>query len=326
MQEAKHKVIEVNNLYRDYKVAIKEKNYFRYLFNRKYRIVSAVNDISFTINEGETVGFLGPNGAGKSTTIKMLVGILTPSSGKIEVFGKNPNKYRKENAKHIGVVFGQKSQLWWDLPVVDTFLLLKKIYRVSEEDFNYNLNYYASALEMEDFLNQPVRQLSLGQRMRAELCAALLHNPKILFLDEPTIGLDIVVKKQIRLMINKINKERNVTILLTTHDLKDIEDVCNRIILINHGKIVVDEDINYFKENYKGDYSIVFRSTHKWDIEFQMEGISDWKIDKDILTVFYKPIIISAASVIKYVMRKHKVDDIEIRSPSIDDIMEQYYK
>lgn len=233
MQEAKKNIIEVDNLYREYKVAKKGKNYLQYFFNRKYKKISAVNDISFAINEGESVGFLGPNGAGKSTTIKMLVGILTPSSGKIKVFGREPSKYRKENAQYIGVVFGQKSQLWWDLPVIDTYLLLKKIYKISEEEFEYNLKYYVSELDMDSFLHQPVRQLSLGQRMRAELCAALLHNPRILFLDEPTIGLDIVVKKQIRLMINKINRERNVTILLTTHDLKDIEDVCDRIILIN---------------------------------------------------------------------------------------------
>lgn len=326
MQEAKKNIIEVDNLYREYKVAEKGKNYLQYFFNRKYKKISAVNDISFTINEGESVGFLGPNGAGKSTTIKMLVGILTPSSGKIKVFGREPSKYRKENAQYIGVVFGQKSQLWWDLPVIDTYLLLKKIYKISEEEFEYNLKYYVSELDMDSFLHQPVRQLSLGQRMRAELCAALLHNPKILFLDEPTIGLDIVVKKQIRLMINKINRERNVTILLTTHDLKDIEDVCDRIILINHGHIVIDENINYVKDNYKGVHSIIFRSMQCWDITFEMDGISDWKIEKDVLTVFYKPKVISAATVIKYVMEHHKIDDIEIKSPSIDDIIEQYYK
>ena len=213
-------IIELSNVDRIFKIAKREKSFLKYVFRRQFEIKEAVKDVSFQIEEGELVGFIGPNGAGKSTTIKMMTGILVPSGGTIKVLGKDPHKNRKSIAKEVGLVFGQRSQLWWDLPVADTYLLLKRIYNIDDEVFEKNIQTYSKLLDIQSFINQPVRQLSLGQRMRADLCAALLHDPKIIFLDEPTIGLDIVVKKQIREMIKEINKTRNVTVILTTHDMK----------------------------------------------------------------------------------------------------------
>lgn len=326
MQGAKDKIIQVKNLYRDYQVAEKKGTFLSYLFHRNYRTVQAVNNISFDIYTGETVGFIGPNGAGKSTTIKMLTGILTPTAGEISVFGRDPYKYRKENASNLGVVFGQKSQLWWDLPVVDTYVLLKKIYRIPDEKYQKNLDYYTKALDMQSFIKQPVRQLSLGQRMRAEICAALLHDPKVLLLDEPTIGLDILVKKQIREMIRKINQEKEVTILLTTHDLKDIEEVCDRIILINHGQIVVDGKLEVVKEKFNGCNSIVFKSDMSFKNNINIKGIERWEVMQDAFIAFYRSAECSAADIIEKVIEQYKVNDIEMRSPTIEDIVERYYK
>ena len=242
--------ITVKNLNKTFKVYERKsglKEAFKSLVKRKVKYVHAVDDISFDIKKGEIVGYIGPNGAGKSTTIKMLCGILKPDSGDITVAGFNPFKDRVKYVKNIGVVFGQKSQLWWDIPVMDSFDLLKDIYKISDEDYKKNLNELIELLQLEKFLHTPVRQLSLGERMRCEICASLLHNPKILFLDEPTIGLDAVSKVRVRKFIKEINRKRKVTIILTSHDMQDIESLTNRLIVIGHGKKLYDGTLSGIK-------------------------------------------------------------------------------
>ena len=231
-------MIEVKNIGKDF-VSPKKypglKGAIKGLFSREKVTKSAVKDISFTINDGEIVGYIGSNGAGKSTTIKMMTGILSPSYGKCLVNGIDPKKKRKENAQNIGVVFGQRTQLWWDLPLSESFTILKEIYNVSDEDYKERMEFLNRILELNKFFDMPVRTLSLGQRMRADLGAALLHNPKVLYLDEPTIGLDLVVKDNIRTAIKEINEKYNTTVILTTHDIGDIEELCSRIIIIDEG-------------------------------------------------------------------------------------------
>ena len=239
-------VIELKNIRKEF-VSTKHypgfKGAVRGLFTKETETKVAVDDVSFSIKEGEMVGYIGSNGAGKSTTIKMMSGILTPTSGICLVNGIEPYKNRKVNAKNIGVVFGQRTQLWWDLPLSETYTVLKEIYEVSDEDFKERMNFFYEVLELENFIHSSVRTLSLGQRMRADLAAALLHNPRVLYLDEPTIGLDIVVKDRIRQAIREINEKYNTTVILTTHDLVDIEELCNRIIIIDAGKKIYDGNL-----------------------------------------------------------------------------------
>jgi ABC-2 type transport system ATP-binding protein len=225
-----------------------------------------VDGVSFDVSKGELVGYIGPNGAGKSTTIKVLTGILVPTSGSVLVKGNVPYLKRKENAASIGVVFGQRSQLWWDLPVMDSFELLRKIYKIPAAVYERNVALFTKLLELDKFVDTPVRQLSLGQKMRADLAASLLHDPEILFLDEPTVGLDIVAKKQIRDFIRDIREERGVTVILTTHDMKDIETICERIILINEGKIMLDMSVDDVR-NKLGDstrWSLISTWNQRW--------------------------------------------------------------
>ena len=246
-------MIDVEGLKKYYKIAKRDKGLLqtmRGLFNRKYEIRKAVDDISFQIKKGEIVGFIGPNGAGKSTTIKMLSGILYPDEGKLGVNGFVPYKQRKQYVKNIGVVFGQKTQLNWDLPLIESFELMKFIYKIPQEKYEKNLHKFVKLLDMEDFINQPVRQLSLGQRMRGDIVAALLHSPEVVFFDEPTIGLDVVAKEKIRDFIKYMNKTEQTTIIFTTHDMQDIEKVCDRLIIIDSGKKVYDGSIDEIKTKY----------------------------------------------------------------------------
>ncbi|HEY9011922.1 MAG TPA: ATP-binding cassette domain-containing protein [Devosia sp.] len=217
------------------------------LVTTQYTEVTAVEDVSFDIAAGEAVGYLGPNGAGKSTMIKMMTGILVPSSGQVSVLGRTPHEKRMEIARQIGVVFGQRSQLWWDLPVRDSFELHRRIYDIPEPRYRDNLERFATLLELTPFLDRPVRQLSLGQRMRCEMVMALLHDPKILFLDEPTIGLDVVAKDAVRKFLAEVNRERGVTIILTTHDLQDIETICPRLIMVDQAKLIFDGELGQLR-------------------------------------------------------------------------------
>lgn len=246
-------IINVENLKKEYKVAVKKEGVrgaIISLFNPKYEIKQAVKGVSFNIEEGEMVGYIGANGAGKSTTIKMLTGILTPTSGKVLINGLNPAKNRIKNNMQIGAVFGQRTQLWWDIPVIESYKLIQKIYDIPEKQYKENLEYFSQTLGLDELLKTPVRQLSLGQKMRCEIAAAFLQNPKIVYLDEPTIGLDFMVKEKIRKFIKQLNKDRNTTVILTTHDLQDIEEICSRIIIIDQGTIMFDGALDAIREEF----------------------------------------------------------------------------
>lgn len=266
----KRTMIEVRDICKSYKVAKRDAAFraaCKSLFHKEYERIQALDRISFSIKEGEMVGYIGPNGAGKSSTIKILSGILTPDSGTCTVDGRIPWKNRISHVRQIGVVFGQRSQLWWDVPVIDSFQLLKDIYQIPEEVYRENLEELVQLLNLRELLKTPVRQLSLGQRMRCELAASLLHNPKILFLDEPTIGLDAVSKLAVREFILERNRSHNTTVILTTHDMQDIEALTNRIILIGKGKILLDGSVSMLKRKDAGMDEIVAEMYRTYEIE-----------------------------------------------------------
>lgn len=327
-------MIKVENLSKEFKISKKYpgfKGALRSFFSTEYTIKKAVDDISFEINDGEIVGYIGANGAGKSTTIKMMTGILTPSSGRIIVDGVVPYENREKNAKNIGVVFGQKTQLWWDLPVSETFPLLKDIYGVSDEEYEERMNYFKEILGLDEFFLSPVRTLSLGQRMRADLAAALIHNPKIIYLDEPTIGLDVVVKESVRKAIKDINEKYGTTIILTTHDLNDIEELCNRIITIDKGKKIYDGELEGVKEQFGYLTTIEIQLKDKNNIEkinFRRFKDDDFKLDmkESKVNITFNKNNISSADIIGEVMKKSKVIDFNIKETSIEDIVKKMYK
>ena len=249
-------IIEIKNVSKEFKVLNRReglKGSLKDLFSRDYKTVRAVDNISMSIQQGEIVGYLGPNGAGKSTTIKMMTGVLEPTSGEILVGGNIPYKNRTKNAQEIGVVFGQRSQLWWALPLVESFKILKDIYQIPDEKYESILKLYRSLVDIEPLLHKPVRQMSLGQRTLSDILAAFLHDPKIVFLDEPTIGLDVAMKSRIRTLIHALNKERNTTVILTTHDMGDVDALCRRIVIIDKGKMLYDNDIEHLK-GFFGSY------------------------------------------------------------------------
>ena len=249
-------IIEIKNVTKEFKVLNRReglKGSIRDLFSRDYKTVRAVDNITMDIAQGEIVGYLGPNGAGKSTTIKMMTGVLEPTSGEIIVSGREPYRHRSENAQQIGVVFGQRTQLWWALPLVESFRLLKDIYCISDKAYNDMIELYSSLVDIEPLLHKTVRQMSLGQRTLSDILAAFLHDPKIVFLDEPTIGLDVSMKSKIRTLIHALNKEKNTTVILTTHDMGDVDALCRRIVIIDKGKMLYDNDIEHLK-GFFGSY------------------------------------------------------------------------
>ena len=319
--------IEVKNISKTFKVAKRKsglKESIKSFFKRDYNFVSAIDSISFSIKKGEIIGYIGPNGAGKSTTIKILSGILTPDDGTCIIDGKIPWKDREEYVRKIGVVFGQRSQLWWDIPAEDTFDLLKDIYDISDDLYQKNKKELIEKLNLKDIINVPVRQLSLGQRMRCEIAASLLHSPEILFLDEPTIGLDAVSKQIVRDFIKKLNKEKKVTVILTTHDTADIEALAKRIILIGKGKVLYDGDLKKLKTKY-GSY-IYIKLTTEEKLELKHKGI----INKEKTKYGYKFVIdsriINISDFINLVSKKISLDDIEIDNENIDNIIVNLYK
>ena len=293
-------------------------------FKRKYEYIDAVKDISFSIEKGEIVGYIGPNGAGKSTTIKMLSGILLPTAGNIRVNGFNPFKDRKKYVSNIGVVFGQRSQLAWDIPAEDTFDLLRDIYKLDDKKYQKNKEELIKLLNIEEIIKKPVRSLSLGERMRCEICASLLHNPKILFLDEPTIGLDAQSKKIVRDFIIKINKEKKVTVILTTHDMMDIDALAKRIILIGKGKILYDGSLNKLKNEY-GSYKKISIKTNDTIKEINLKGIiSKKKIDGGYNLIIDSNII-SVSKIVNHLSKYH-INDLDIDNEQIDDIILKLYQ
>ena len=298
------------------------------LFSRKYEKIEAVKDISFSINEGEIVGYIGANGAGKSTTIKMMCGILHPSDGSVTIDGKNFEKQRRQINREIGVVFGQKTQLWWDIPLIETFKILKSIYEISDEKYNERFNYLCDLLDLKPFLKQNVRQLSLGQRMRADFAAALIHSPKLVYLDEPTIGLDVLVKDKIRKAIKELNKKDNTTVILTTHDMKDIEELCNRIIIIDKGSILYDgsiHDIKYQFGNTKTVYLPLNASINEEDIKEKYKNIEITTNDENIILKFSLNEV-NLDDVLLLLINKYHIKDFRIDDISIEDITKKLYE
>lgn len=295
------------------------------LFYREHTIVEALKDITFSIEPGEIVGYIGPNGAGKSTTIKIMSGILVPDGGKCNIMGYTPWKNRVEYVKNIGVVFGQRSQLWWDVPVVDSFELLKDIYKVPSPEYKTTLDLLVETLELKDIMNAPVRQLSLGQRMRCEIAASLIHNPNILFLDEPTIGLDAVSKIAVRQFIKTINQEKGVTVVLTTHDMNDIEALANRVILIGKGSLLYDGKIEELRKRF-GTHKTITADYRKNTNPIDILGtnIIHWSPEHAVLSINTEQILTS--DVITQLSKKVDVLDVTIESQPIEDIIVQLYK
>lgn len=319
--------IEVRNINKTFKVAKRDnglKNAIVSFFKRKYTYVNAISNISFDVNRGDIVGYIGPNGAGKSTTLKMLSGILVPDSGSIKVDKLVPYKQREKYVKEIGVVFGQRSQLWWDIPASDTFDLLKDIYDIPDDTFNKNKELLIDMLDLKEIVKIPVRQLSLGQRMRLEIVASLLHDPKILFLDEPTIGLDAVSKTIIRDFIKKINKEKKVTIILTTHDMADIEALAKRIILIGKGKVLYDGTLKKLKKNYDNVKYIKIYTKDK--VTIKKNGVTSCKKTKEGYDISIDTNKINVSDLLKYLSSKMLIDDIEVENENIDNIIVKLYK
>lgn len=325
-------IIEVNNLVKKYRIIEKEegiKGYFKHLIKPKYKEFNAVNGINFNIKEGELVGYIGENGAGKSTTIKMLTGLLTPTSGNVVVNGIIPNKKRIENNKNIGAVFGQKTQLWWDLPVIESFRLIKKMYKIPENEYRNNLKKFAEILDLNDLLEKQVKNLSLGQKMRCEIAATFLHNPKIVYLDEPTIGLDVLVKEKIRKFIKEINKEKKTTVILTTHDLNDIEDVCDRIILLDKGQIIYDGTKQKFKDTY-GKYVIakliVNNKTKELSKDIDLKNVEILEETERKLKMKFSHEEITIVKIMDEISKYCDIEDIHMKESELEDILKEIYK
>ena len=319
--------IEVKHIKKTFKVPEKSKGRFSALktfFNRKYKYIKAIDDISFSIKKGEIVGYIGPNGAGKSTTIKILSGILLPDSGNVVIDKSIPWKDRKKYVSNIGVVFGQRSQLWWDIPAIDSFNLLKDIYKLDEIEYQKTLNELIRLLNLKDIINIPVRQLSLGNRMKCEIAASLIHKPKILFLDEPTIGLDAVSKKIVRDFIKKINKQNKVTVILTTHDMSDIEALAKRIILIGKGKLLYDGTLSKLKKNY--DYLRKIKIVTKDKLKLNEDYIIKQTSVKDGIEYIIDIRKIEISKFINILSSKISIIDIDIDSGNIDELIVKLYE
>ena len=321
-------IITVEHLSKHFKVYKRRTGFWGNLssmVSREHDIIRAVDDVNFSLERGELVGYIGANGAGKSTTIKMLTGILVPTSGHIDVMGLTPYRHRKENTRRIGVVFGQRTQLWWDLPVIDSFELLKHIYEIPQNLYKQNLEFFSELLQLQPFLSTPVRRLSLGQRMRCDLTAALLHDPEILYLDEPTIGLDVIAKEQVRQFLRQVNAERQVTVILTTHDLNDVEKVCQRLIIIDSGKIIYDGGIDALKERYGKTRMLIVDLAQRYS-DIQLEVVDLIRRDGNRIWLAFDRDTISASEVITQLTARYEIQDLTISEPEIEEIVRRIYE
>ncbi|HTJ28297.1 MAG TPA: ATP-binding cassette domain-containing protein [Candidatus Limnocylindria bacterium] len=295
------------------------------LFSREYEDKVAVDDVTMAVEPGELVGYLGPNGAGKSTTIKMLTGILVPTSGTIRVAGLVPHERRQANAQNIGVVFGQRSQLYWDLPLRESFELLRAIYDVPRDRYLQNMREFGEILDLESFLDTPVRQLSLGERMRGDFAAALLHDPQIVYLDEPTIGLDVVAKEAIREFVGRINRERGTTIVLTTHDLADVERLTRRIVLIDEGRVIFDGPLERLREEYGTHRTLVVTLAEPYP-ELTVPDAEVESHEGTVVRLRFNRRAITAEALIRRVMERYRITDVSIIEPEIDAIVRRIYR
>ncbi|GIF21061.1 ABC-2 type transport system ATP-binding protein [Actinoplanes tereljensis] len=314
-------MIQMRELRKDFTVRVKAGR-----LRREKRTVSAVDGIDLTIEPGEMVGYIGPNGAGKSTTLKMLTGVLSPSSGEVSVFGLTPVPQRTRLALRIGVVFGQRSQLWWDLPLGESFRLLRHIYRVPAAEHEARLRRCRGLLDLDAFLDTPVRQLSLGQRMRGELTAALLHGPRVLFLDEPTIGLDVVSKQAVRSFLAELGASGDVTLVLTTHDLADIERLCDRLVVIDHGRVVHDGTIEALHARYGSRRSLVVELDEPLPPGFTLPGASVTGVEADGHRVTFALDGSSSGAAVAALVAVASVRDLSVVEPDIEDVVARLYQ
>lgn len=327
-------IIEIQNITKEFKVLNRReglKGSFKDLFSRNYRIVRAVDNISMNVRQGEIVGYLGPNGAGKSTTIKMMTGVLEPTSGKILINGNIPYRDRSRNAQEIGVVFGQRSQLWWSLPLIESFKILKDIYQVDDNSYNQMLELYSSLVDIEPLLHKPVRQMSLGQRTLSDILAAFLHNPKIVFLDEPTIGLDVSMKSKIRTLIHALNREKNTTVILTTHDMGDVDALCQRIVIIDKGKMLYDNDIEHLK-SFFGSYRTLKIRTDNESPEVsaaailkEMNGVS-FSSGEGWECVLVNEEKVSLMDVLNTIQQRLNIKDMKLEEISTETVIKKIYE
>jgi len=321
-------IISVHNLYKHFKVARHQRGAvgaISNLFNREYLLVRAVDGISFEIREGELVGYIGPNGAGKSTTLKMLTGLLAPTRGELLVNGYVPWRERQAYVARIGAVFGQRTTLWWDLPVIESLEMLRYIYKISPTRFKNNLYEFRKLLELDEFLNIPVRSLSLGQRMRADLCAALLHDPPLLFLDEPTIGLDVVAKERIRQFILHINQQHGTTIILTTHDLSDVEKLCERVMIIDKGRVLFDGRLVSLRQRFGGERQLLVDLAEDYP-EVSVPGAAVVSQDGKRVTYQFDRQTVSASELISRISDRFRILDLQVREPDIEDTVRRIYE
>ena len=321
-------IITVENLSKQFKVRERPGGFWSglgSLFSRRHRVVHAVDDVNFALERGELVGYIGANGAGKSTTIKMLTGVLVPTSGKVNVMEFTPHRDRAEYTRRIGVVFGQRTQLWWDLPVIDSFELLKHIYEIPDQVYEQNLAFFSELLQLHRLLSVPVRKLSLGERMRCDLTAALLHSPEILYLDEPTIGLDVVAKEQVRQFLRRVNAERQVTVILTTHDLNDVEKICQRLIIIDTGRIIYDGGIDALKQRYGRTRMLIVDLARAYSA-IQIESADVIRREGNRIWLAFDRDIISASDAITRLTAHYEIQDLTISEPEIEEIVRQIYQ
>jgi ABC-2 type transport system ATP-binding protein len=321
-------IISVSNLRKDFKVFYHHQGALgavRNLLTREHRLVRAVDGVNFAIEPGELVGYLGPNGAGKSTTLKMLTGILVPSSGEVRVNNRVPWRERRAHVARIGAVFGQRNTLWWDLPVIESLDLLRHIYRIPADRYRQNLNTFRELLALDEFLRTPVRSLSLGQIMRANLAAALLHDPDILFLDEPTIGLDVVAKERIRQFIQRVNRQRGTTVILTTHDLSDVEKLCERVMIIDHGKLLFDGQLEELRRRFGGERELVVDFAEDYE-EVAVEGARTAGRDGRQVTYRFSRGDMTASTLIGRLSARYRILDLSVREPEIEATVRRIYE
>lgn len=334
-------MIEATGLSKTFRVTKRRDGIFgglRSIVDPEVRRVEAVQDLSLNVEPGEIIGLVGPNGAGKSTTIKMLTGILMPSAGQVRVAGFNPLHQRREMAAHIGVVFGQRTQLWWDLPLIDSLHLLRHLYRVPEERHSANLARLRTLLDLDQFINTPVRQLSLGQRMRGDLAASLLHDPQLLYLDEPTIGLDVVAKARIREFLLRINAERGMTILITTHDMDDVEALCQRLLIIDHGHKLYDGGLAAIRERFGGERTLIAvldlaevhtlpRTAEGQPYLAELpEGVRQVRLDGPRVWLSFGKNALPAHELVAWLGARHRLKDVTFQEPEIEDVIRRIYE
>jgi len=321
-------IITVQNLSKHFKIPRHQRGAFgalRNLFNRQFSLARAVDGVSFEIQSGALVGYIGPNGAGKSTTLKMLTGLLAPTHGQLCVNGYVPWRERRQYVGKIGAVFGQRTTLWWDLPVVESLTMLQHIYQISKNRFENNLYEFRKLLELDEFLDTPVRSLSLGQRMRADLCAALLHDPPLLFLDEPTIGLDVVAKERIRQFILHINQQHGTTIILTTHDLSDVEKLCERVMIIDKGRVLFDGDLNRLRQRFGGERQLQVDFAEAYP-DLNQPGAKIVRQEGNRVTYQFDRRVVSASDLITRISSQYRILDLQVGDPAIEDTVRRIYE